>query len=424
MRFLENTKAKIYKYLRLSEKYIKTDMVYLAKGGSWLMFGQTASSILSFLLAVAFANMLTKETYGIYKYILSLTGILGIFTLTGMGTAIIQATGRGFEGSLKTALKTEIKWGLLAGLSSIILAGYYYINNNIILAISFLIAAVFLPLTDTFTIYDSYLTGKKLFKNSIKYKTIGQFISVIFLILTLYLTKNIFLILLAYFIPLVGLNFIFLKIIISKFKPNKNIDPQTISYGKHVSLNNVMGVISAQMDKILIFHYLSVTDLAIYIFATAIPEQVKKLSGSLAVLVFPKFSERSIKEIKSGIKNKFLILFVFGLLITGAYILIAPFIYNIFFPQYKDSIFYSQIFSLSMLNIFSMPASVFLSAKKKIKEQYLINVMQFVFQITAMFIFILWQGLLGLIIARVLTRFFGNLINMIFYYRVVARDTE
>lgn len=417
-------KTKIYKYLRLSEKYIKTDMVYLTKGGFWLIFGQVTSSVLSFLLAVAFANIATKETYGIYKYILSLTGILGIFTLSGMGTAITQATGRGFEGSLNQVLKTKIKWGLLAGLTSVILAIYYYVNNNSVLAISFLIAAPFLPFIDSFGVYDSYLTGKKLFKNSSKYKTIIQFISVAFLIITLYFTKNLFLILLAYFIPLVVLNFIFLKIAIRKFKPNKNIDRETISYGKHISLNNVMGIISAQMDKILIFHYLGVVDLAIYTFATAVPEQVKKLSGSLAVLVFPKFSEKSVKEIKSGMKNKFLRLFLFGFIITAIYILAAPFIYNLFFPEYKDSVFYSQIFSLSMLNIFSMPASVFLSAKKKIKEQYLINILQFSFQIISMFLLILWQGLFGLIIARILTRFFGSLINLIFYYRASSYNTE
>lgn len=424
MRFSEKIKAQIYKYLRLSEKYIKTDMVYLTKGGFWLIFGQAASSILSFLLAIAFANMLSKETYGIYKYVLSITGILGIFTLSGMGTAIIQATGRGFEGSLSQALKTKIKWGLLAGFSSIILAVYYYIHNNSVLAISFLIAASFLPLIDSLGIYDSYLTGKKFFKDSVKYSAIIQFISASSLIITLYATKNLFLILLAYFISLAVLNFIFLKFTVNKFKPNKNIDPQTISYGKHISLNNVIGIISAQMDKILIFHYLTVVDLAVYTFATAVPEQVKKLSGSLAVLVFPKFSERSASEIKAGIKYKFIRLFLLGFIITGAYILIAPFVYNIFFPQYKDSIFYSQIFSLSMLNIFSMPTSVFLAAKKKIKEQYLINAAQFIFQIAAMLIFILWYGLLGLIIARVLTRFFGSLINIIFYYRVSARGTE
>lgn len=424
MQLSEKIKKKINKTFAFAEKHLKTDMTYLAKGGFWLMLAQIATSALSFLLAIAFANMLAKETYGTYKFVLSLTGILGIFTLTGVGTAVIQAVGRGFESTLYPALKTKSKWGLLAGLASIALAAYYYMDNNNTLAISFLIAAAFLPLTDSFGIYDSYLTGKKLFKDSTKYKVIAQIISVAVLIITLTFTKNLFLILFAYFAPLAILNFIFFKITVKKFKPNKNIDPEAISYGKHLSLNNVLGIISAQTDKILVFHYLGVVDLAVYAFATAVPEQVKKLSGALAVLVFPKFSERSSAEIRAGIKNKFFWLFIFGSVIAIIYIILAPFIYGLFFPEYESSVFYSQIFSLSMLNIFSMPASVFLSAKKKIKEQYLINAAQFAFQMVSMFLLILWQGLLGLIVARLLTRFFGSVINLIFYYRVATNGKE
>ena len=73
---IKKIKEKIYNLLRWSEKYTKTDMVYLAHGGFWLSFGQIISSLSSFLLAIAFANLLPKETYGNYKYILSIASIL------------------------------------------------------------------------------------------------------------------------------------------------------------------------------------------------------------------------------------------------------------------------------------------------------------------------------------------------------------
>ena len=78
-----------------SEKYIKTDMVYLARSGFWLLFGQGTTLLSVLALSIVFANFLPKETYGTYKYILSLTGIFSIFTLPGMTTALIRATARG-----------------------------------------------------------------------------------------------------------------------------------------------------------------------------------------------------------------------------------------------------------------------------------------------------------------------------------------
>ena len=81
---MEKIKIKAYNLLRWSEKWTKTDMIYLARGGFWLTLGQVISSLSAFLLAIAFANLLPKETYGEYKYILSIASILAIPTLTGM----------------------------------------------------------------------------------------------------------------------------------------------------------------------------------------------------------------------------------------------------------------------------------------------------------------------------------------------------
>ena len=57
-------KQTIFRMLRWSERFTKTDMVYLAKGSFWMMAKQVGVSIISFGLAIAFANLLPQETYG------------------------------------------------------------------------------------------------------------------------------------------------------------------------------------------------------------------------------------------------------------------------------------------------------------------------------------------------------------------------
>ena len=64
-------KEKIFNLLHWSQKYTGTDMVYLATGGFWLISGQIFYSATAFLLSIAFANLWSKETYGIYTYIIS-----------------------------------------------------------------------------------------------------------------------------------------------------------------------------------------------------------------------------------------------------------------------------------------------------------------------------------------------------------------
>ena len=84
-------------------------MVYLFKNGSWLAKEQIISSICSFLLAIAFANLLPKETCSSYGYILSIAGLLAIPTLSGINTATTQAVARKYEESFIKELKTKIR---------------------------------------------------------------------------------------------------------------------------------------------------------------------------------------------------------------------------------------------------------------------------------------------------------------------------
>ena len=79
-------KQKLISILRWSEKYTQTDMVYLTRGGFWLILGKIVFNISGFLLIIAFANLLSKEAYGTYQYVLSVASILAIPTLSPIPT--------------------------------------------------------------------------------------------------------------------------------------------------------------------------------------------------------------------------------------------------------------------------------------------------------------------------------------------------
>jgi O-antigen/teichoic acid export membrane protein len=415
---ISKIKNKAKNWLLWSQKYTKTDMLYLARGGFWLTLGQIISSASSFFLAIAFANLLPKETYGTYKYILSVTSILTIPALSGMGTAITQAVARGYEGSLIPALKTKIRWGLLGGLASLILAGYYYLQGDATLTISFLISAVFLPFMDSFGIYDSLLQGRKLFDVSTQYFIISQIIAASALIAALFLTKNLFLILLAYFASWTLMRFIFLKITLKKFTPNQNQDPKTISYGKHLSLIGVIGTIAAYLDRLLIFHYLGAAQVAIYSIAIAPPEQIKGLFKNVNFLALPKFSQRSKEEIKKTILSKTLQIILITIPVVVVYILLAPFIFKLFFPKYLDAVIFSQIFALSLITAGGIIPYTALQSQTAQKELYLFNFASSIFQIISLFIGVYFFGIMGAIIARIATRFF-NLITILYLKNIL-----
>ena len=111
---MERILQKASKGLRFLERYTKTDMVYLAKNSFWMNSNTVITSGFSFILSIAFAHLVSKETYGVYQFLISISSIIGGLTLIGMNSAVTQAVARGFEGVLRESVKVQLKFGLLS----------------------------------------------------------------------------------------------------------------------------------------------------------------------------------------------------------------------------------------------------------------------------------------------------------------------
>ena len=409
---MERLKNRSIEALRSLEKYTKTDMVYLAKGGFWLGIGQFVATGSAFIISIAFANLTSPETYGLYKYILSINSLLLITTLSGMDSAITQSVARGFDGTLKPAIKEKIKWGAIGSIISLGISIYYFIQGNMILTLAFSITAVFTPFTESFDMYNSLLWGKKLFDTQTKYNIIKKCIALVLIVSTLFLTKNIYFILLAYFISITIPNIFIYFIIKNKYQVNQSIDPNAIKYGKNLSFIYIITLILGELDKILVFHYVGAINLAIYSLAVAPNDQIKGLLKNVNSLAMPQFSKRSISEIKNSIWHKVLIL---GLSITGIviiYILLAPMLFKTFFPKYLVSIPYSQILSLSLIPVvISGFLYTILEAQKAEKQLYQYNIYNNIFSLIILFPLVYFYGIWGAIFSRLTSRIFGLLLS-------------
>ena len=401
---LNNFRDKIYGFLHWSEKYVKTDMVYLARGGFWLTSGQAISSLSSLLLAIAFANLVPKEVYGTYQYALSLMGILTVFTLTGMNTAVTQAVARNFEGTLKKSFWVQMKWNLIMFSAASLGAIYYFVQGNKILAITLLIIGIFSPLSNSANTYSAFLNGKKDFADLTKYGIASNLFSGLIVFTAILLTKNPLWIIFVNIASTTAMNLFFYIRTIKKFKPNNQEDSQAITYGKHLSVMNILGTISSQIDSVLLFHFLGPVQLAVYTFAITPVEQIKGLVKNIMPLSMPKFAEKEMGEIKKTLWDKMLILFLVLAAIAFIYVLAVPFIFKFLFPKYVGAVRISQIFSLSLAAYFTLPLLSVLQAHRKIKYLYLLNNILPILQILFLFLGIYFFGLMGAIIAQVLHR--------------------
>jgi O-antigen/teichoic acid export membrane protein len=97
--------------------------------------------------------------------------------------------------------------------------------------------------------------------------------------------------------------------------------------------------------------------------------------------------------------------------LAGIYILFAPLLFRIFFPAYGEAVFYSQIYVLALIPLGSIFPNTALQAHAANKELYILNISSSVFQIGILSLAIAFYGLLGAVIARIISRAFNLLLS-------------
>lgn len=423
---IERLKRPLIAMLRWSERYTKTDMVYLASGGFWLGLGQAVSSLSALALAVAFANLVPPETYGTYKYILSIAGMFAIFSLPGLSTAVTRAVAQGHEGVIHAATRSRVAHSFVGSVIALGGASYYFLNDNIELSLALLIIAATLPVFDTFTLYLAHLVGRKRFDLRAFFNSLTHIVSTGILIGTLFLTDDIATILLAYFIPLSVIRIV-LYYRVKRSAPEdlavENIDEskKTLVYGKKLTGISILSVIAANLDKVLLWKFLGPMQLAIYAFAIAIPEQIKGPVKDVGELAFPKFAAQSAEQIRSSMTHLYWKLFLYttGLFVIALlYSVAAPFIFTYIFPQYLDSVAYSQLFVFSLVAMSAPLLVKILESQGKIQHQLFIGTIQPIIRIALFVVLIPLFGVLGAIYAIMIDRVIYFIVAFVLIHRI------
>jgi len=394
-------KSHLVSVLRWSERYTKTDMVYLLRSGFWTNLGSVGVSFFSFFLYLAFAHFLPKEVYGTYQYLLSIASIVGAFTLTGMNSALTRAVVRGHEGTVNASVPLQLKWGILPLLGAWAGGGYYLLHGNMTIGYGLLLIGIFVPFNNALNSYSGWIGGRKDFKTAFTYNLFTNILFYPALIITAFFSKAALALLAANFISqCIGIVICY-RAAEKKYQPNDIVDQDTFTYGKHLSLMGIFGAIVGQIDSVLAFHLLGAAPLAVYNFATAIPDRIASLLKFIPAAAFPKLVNRTPAEIKQTLLPRLGWALAGGAFVAFSYMLIARTFFAFFFPAYATAVPYSMLYALAITPAVSGIFPTALTAHRSVRALYIFNTVMPIISLTLMATGTLWLGLYGLIAAKI-----------------------
>jgi O-antigen/teichoic acid export membrane protein len=409
-----------YDFLLKSQKISRTDNIYLGKQGFYTGINYAVIFALGLITSVVFARFVPKNVYGDYQYLLSIMALIGIFSLRGIPLALTRSVARGFEGNFRAAIKKRLAWAAAGSVVAIGLAGYYFLKNNYFLAVGCLIIAAFLPFIESADMFTAYLEGKKDFFRRAKLNIIFQIAYTAAMLLVVYFYPKTFPIFLTYLLATVAVKWAFNRSI-GKETKNGQIDNDLINYGKHLSLMQIIAAVAQQLNSILTFHYLGPIELAIFSFANLPQSQAIAILGNLRTIAFPKLAENDKEiQIKAWLRKLALLgaIIVLGVIL---YMLIAPWLFGLFFPNYLESVKYSRaLFLLILLFPFSFLPLIF-AAQKMQKELYQWNIVSASLEILLLFLLIPAYGLWGLIYATLAAKTVSAIISITLFIKAFKK---
>ncbi len=400
-------------WLLWSQKYTQADMVYLAKGSFWQTFGQVTNNILSFLLVLLFANFLPKETYGLYRYILSVAGILNVFTLSGMNQAVAQAVAAGNDGVLKRSVRYQLKWNLLATAAFLAVSGYYFLHHNWQMAVALLALSFFSPATAAFNTYGAYLEGKRNFRLNNIFSILSTIIYVAGMAIAILVSGKIIWLVLAYTLAALGANIMFYFATIRKYPATNTHAGETIKYGRTLTFISFFGSVVSQADNIILNHFWGPAQLAVYSIAMAVPNRAIPLIKGWVNIGFPKFSTKTTQEIDSVFYKRILQGLLVGSVIALVYVLVVPYLFRYLMPRYIDATLYSQLLGVSF--IFAMPnryISLLFAAQKLSRLIFVNSIIQNTIRVALYLVLGILGGIMGLVVAQLINSGVSLLINI------------
>jgi PST family polysaccharide transporter len=392
-------------------------MIYLTQGGFWLLFGQMVSLAISFGMSVVFANLLYQYEYGTYRYILSIVGMLGVISLSGLPTALTRSVAKGRSDSLWLAFFTNLKWSLLMTVGAGAIGLYYLLHDNITLGVSLLVAGALSPLLDSGELYNSFLNGTQQFKRSSKYRILSTLFNSVGMLLVLWFTRDpLYLVIAYFFLHTLSVTWIFFRV--AREVPRTSTDnPEMIRLGVHTSFINGLAGFADKIDNILVFQFLGPIQLAIYNFAVLLPTHISGITKNIGTLATPKFAQMEKDSVQKTLVSKSLLIALVGGILAIGYILVAPLLFKWFFPQYLDAVIYSQVYAIILIFSAALPVAL-LDAHLAIKEKYAATFMASISKIILIFCGIFFYGLWGLIVARIISKMLAVYLAFFFSKRI------
>lgn len=317
-------------------------------GFFWKFNEQISSQIVTFILSIVLARILTPKDYGIVALINVFITLADVFVTSGFGSALIQKRDAD-DVDFSTMFYISEIFSIVIYLILFFIAPYISIfYNNADLTLIIRVLALKLPLSAFNAIQQAYVSKKMLFKKIFISTTVSSIISGLVGIIIAYLGFGVWALVVQYI-----LNTIIISIALfvqldwhPQLKFSWASGKPLLDYGWKIVAASFMGNFFNQLRTLLLGKMYTPAELAFYNRGQKFPDLVSQnIDGTISTVLFPAISEFNddLQKVKKMIRRSlrvstFIIMpIMFGMAATS-----KPIILMLLTDKWIDSVPYMQ----------------------------------------------------------------------------------
>ncbi|MGE4313769.1 MAG: lipopolysaccharide biosynthesis protein [Pseudobdellovibrionaceae bacterium] len=385
---------------------------------SFLNFLKPACSL---IIAMLLVRSITTEQFGEYNFILSIIAIATATTLPGVENAITQSVARGHPGTYRYLLKLSFLTTFI-GAAGIFLTGvalHFFSDKGNLTA--FAIAACFFPFYLGLEQWKALRKGMEDFKKIVTISSTVQFVQLAIVAGGIFLFPGEYIIILFLYFLTPAIRNITQTIWALRFtaKDHEKFEPETKKYGLVTSLYALYNLVANNVDKILIYFFISPESLAILVIAEKIPELIRQVIGTYTNVLAPKLARIEKYSLELEKKIRLFSWIIAGGILAVAFLILPWFIPMAFTDKYQDSVLVAQLLCVSVAigNVATL-RYFFIKSRLDAVSEKRITLTTSMIRIVASCVCVPFFGLWGVIISVFVYR-----LSTVFMVRRVIKDT-
>lgn len=295
-------------------------------------------------ISIMIFRHLSKEDVAAFGFIQTIVAICAIFGLQELQNTISQSISRGHFGTYLKSVPMAFFSSLIGSLVLAGFAGWYFMAEQEKMGYGFLVAAAIFPFFQGLRQWRGLYLGQSKFSTFAKAEASNAIFKTALIAVALYMFPHEILwpLLISFAVPAVQ-NCLRTYSSYKAIEKDATYEEGSLEYGFKANLYSAVAIIANNIDKVILFTFLSPASLAIYMAAEKFADLLQGVMQDIGAILAPKFAK--IGQYSTALDNKLKILAMMMAAAMLAFaLLILPYLLPLVLGQsYDNAVIFSQI---------------------------------------------------------------------------------